>query len=258
MKIYVINLKESTERRVRITRQLSELGLPFEIVDGVRGADLSEAERRAQYSDVRFRRKYGRTATNGEIGCSLSHVAVYRKVIAAKLPFALVLEDDAWLTPDLVQILTSLETTYRPSDKTLVLLSPVSAMSGSSFRPLTCGYVACPVRRAMLSHAYVVTAESAVALLHRLAPVNEVADAWTWLQRERVVAVEAVFPAIAIVQQAEGSAIRVASAPEPTKPRGALSISRIRAVWWRSWYSHGSRLRTAFRRAGLKEEALQQ
>ncbi len=105
--IFVINMKHSTERRAVMTARLEALGLAysfFEAVDG-RGLDL---DRLPAYDGTRRRLFFGRDMTPGEIGCLLSHKAVYQHMVDQNIAAAVVLEDDVFLTPDFPVVIEAL------------------------------------------------------------------------------------------------------------------------------------------------------
>ena len=87
--VFVISLASAVERRAQIRSHLGELGVEYEIVDAVRGTDL----------DPNFRKEVNPDAnmSPGALGCYLSHIKVYERMVREKLPAALVLEDDTVL-----------------------------------------------------------------------------------------------------------------------------------------------------------------
>jgi glycosyl transferase, family 25 len=100
MPIFVINLDGSTDRLDMISARLDELGLVFERVPAVRGALLSETEKRkiCPWRPWRYAR------TDGEIGCYLSHLKAIRAVADSGLERAIILEDDAAFDEDFARI----------------------------------------------------------------------------------------------------------------------------------------------------------
>ena len=96
-KIYVISLKRLPERRKFMEAQLSDLGLEAEFVEAVDGLELSEETIKANCINEKM--------TPTEIGCAWSHRNVYQRLIDSEEEYALVLEDDAVLVPDIVQFL---------------------------------------------------------------------------------------------------------------------------------------------------------
>lgn len=101
---WVVSLEDACERREFVSEGFAELGLPFEILDAVDGRHLS-AEQRGTYSHVRALFEVGRGLTEGELGCMLSHLAAYRRLVDEQRPEAVILEDDACPTPDLIALL---------------------------------------------------------------------------------------------------------------------------------------------------------
>jgi glycosyl transferase family 25 len=193
MKIFVISLERALDRRAVITEQMDRLGLPFEFVDGVDGKQLSDDEVSELYDKKRAYRQEGRRFSLGEIGCALSHIKAYRKIVEDDIPCALILEDDAWLTPSIVGVLEAMEGKFTPDLNGVVLLqersSGVFKKRGQTIRFIDDLFVCNEVDSAQWAHAYVVTRTSAQSLIEALVPVTHTADSWGWLIRHRVVKV---------------------------------------------------------------------
>ena len=102
--VYVISLARAKERRENMRRQLDALGMRYEIVNGVDGATLKPEEYMRRLRPLQFKMTYGREMLKGEIGCFLSHCAVWKRVAENKAGCALILEDDAVLPDDLPDI----------------------------------------------------------------------------------------------------------------------------------------------------------
>lgn len=96
--IFVISLARATERRARTVTTLQRLGLSFELVEGVDGSAIPEAERRALLAD-------GINYHPGVIGCYLAHLRAYRLMAERRIALALILEDDAILRSPIVPLL---------------------------------------------------------------------------------------------------------------------------------------------------------
>ena len=73
------------------------MGLEAEFVEAVDGLELSDATIKANYVNERM--------TPTEIGCAWSHRNVYQRLIDSEEECALVLEDDATLTPEIAPFL---------------------------------------------------------------------------------------------------------------------------------------------------------
>lgn len=105
--IFIISLKHS-KRREFISERLTSLGLSFQFIDAVYGKDLSEEELSKIDFDFFIQKfKSKKKLTLGEIGCAMSHVNAYEKILANNLTDgAIILEDDAVVSPDFVEIAT--------------------------------------------------------------------------------------------------------------------------------------------------------
>ena len=92
MRVYVINLETSVERRARLGQLLAALGVEhefFRAIDGRAGATAFEA------CDVRqYQLNTGRMPSDGEVGCYASHLRLWQRCAAANESLV-VMEDDA-------------------------------------------------------------------------------------------------------------------------------------------------------------------
>jgi glycosyl transferase family 25 len=102
--IWVINLKEDTERRSIMERQLKGLDLKYEIVEAVEGETLTEEDLKI-YSATQAVRRYGRELVPGEIGCALSHINIWKRMEREGISEVLVLEDDVRIGEMLIRII---------------------------------------------------------------------------------------------------------------------------------------------------------
>ena len=105
MKIVVISLQASVQRRRNIAQQFDDAGLAFEFFDAIPGARASRHVH--HYDEAEFRINNGRSATSNEIGCYASHLAVWRHCVDAGQP-VLILEDDARLSQHFVEGLAAI------------------------------------------------------------------------------------------------------------------------------------------------------
>lgn len=99
--VFVINLERSKYRREFILGYLSGLGIQAQIHPAVDGALLNMDNLAAQgdYNDAVSHEKFSRSLSRAEIGCTLSHLGIYRKMVDAGMDMALILEDDATFVP---------------------------------------------------------------------------------------------------------------------------------------------------------------
>ena len=96
--VYVISLVKDVKKRNEISGFLNKFNIKFEFIDAIYGKNLSistmEVIRNKSKGKVLGRRY---SATPGEIGCTLSHLEAYKKIVANKQKWACILEDDAIL-----------------------------------------------------------------------------------------------------------------------------------------------------------------
>ena len=94
MKIKVISLERSVDRRTSIQRQFDRLGVAFDFFDAITPARAHNYIH--HYDEQEFFLNCGRIATDTEIACYASHLTLWRQCADEGHPF-LVLEDDAKL-----------------------------------------------------------------------------------------------------------------------------------------------------------------
>jgi len=100
MKIYIINLPTAIERRQFQKKQLSRLGLDYEILKATSIHDISDETYTKHYKD------WQRPLWNTEVACYFSHRSAWQKIIDTNTP-ALILEDDAMLSKCVPKLLKS-------------------------------------------------------------------------------------------------------------------------------------------------------
>ncbi|WP_349609583.1 glycosyltransferase family 25 protein [Cupriavidus sp. DF5525] len=205
---YVINLASAQPRRQRISGQLERLGVPFQVFPAVDGRALPEDEVARRYDAAAAAVSY-RPMSRGEVGCALSHLGVYRKVLDDGAEFALVLEDDALLGDDLPAVLADLQQHLDPARPDVVLLSHIDKYTRWGTRQL--GSDRKLVRRYgewWRAHGYVVTRAAAQRLLDGLQPLWCAADYWSAFEKRGLVSVRAVVPyCIGLTELADESAL---------------------------------------------------
>jgi glycosyl transferase family 25 len=98
LQIYIISLKQDTEKREVISEILEDFGLKFTFIDAIYGNQLSEdAISLTREKSVGTIISRGYSATPGEIGCTLSHLVAYQDILDKNIDWACILEDDVIL-----------------------------------------------------------------------------------------------------------------------------------------------------------------
>ncbi len=103
MKIAVINLARSTDRRELMEANLARLGLAFEFFTGI-DAQCGGHLGVSLYSEAAALRDLCRPMSVGEIGCFASHYLLWRRCLESREPFV-ILEDDSVLDDSFVRTL---------------------------------------------------------------------------------------------------------------------------------------------------------
>lgn len=99
MKIQVISLESAVERRRSIEQQFTKIDTSFEFFDAI--CPRNSLQHIDGYAEQEFMLNCGRGATDAEIACYASHLALWRRCASGDEPF-LILEDDARLDASFV------------------------------------------------------------------------------------------------------------------------------------------------------------
>lgn len=105
-KVFVITLRRATDRHAHIQKELK--GLDYELFYGKDKQEFSveELQQKGIYNEALARRhhRYGKPMPAGMIGCSWSHVEVYKTIIQNNYQRVLILEDDVVINRETVSI----------------------------------------------------------------------------------------------------------------------------------------------------------
>jgi glycosyl transferase, family 25 len=104
---YVINLARSPERRAHISAELEKAGIDYDIVEAVdgRNLDMDDPQTLESIAPSMLSRSWFMPS---HVAVALSHLRVYRKILADGLDRALVLEDDVTVPADLGSVADAL------------------------------------------------------------------------------------------------------------------------------------------------------
>lgn len=159
MKVLVISLRRSVDRRRSVEEHLQQAGVEFEFFDAVDGRAIDHEASQAQGARWKL--------TPGEVGCYLSHVDVWKRIVSEGLPSALVLEDDALLAPDAWPLIK--QCAAWGADWDLIRLSAIEKQVGWRVASLGRGHhLVLPTKSPSGSAGYVVSLAGARRLLAAL------------------------------------------------------------------------------------------
>ena len=120
--IVVISLERAPVRRREMAAQLERLGLPYEFLPAVDGSQIPAERLNLAYSPTGAFMRMGRHLHRNEIGCALSHMDVWERMVREQIPEMLVLEDDVILAPDVPALLAARDQ-WSPDDARVVYLA---------------------------------------------------------------------------------------------------------------------------------------
>lgn len=173
--VFVINLQRNPERRRFALGHLASLGMQASVFPAVDGKTLALAdlEARGLYRESLAREKFSRPLSLAEIGCTLSHLGVYRRIVEERLDAALVLEDDAMLTEGAAGRLRPLLAEL-PEDWDLVQLT-FQCRDTAPFSPSLVRFLMRPTMP-VAATAYIISRRGAQKMIDAAYPVHYPAD----------------------------------------------------------------------------------
>lgn len=199
----------------------------------VDGSSLSPAARRAAVARFHALLARGRLYTPGQIGCTLSHHAIYRRMNEENIPAALVFEDDALLTPGFPASLSAAETLLDVNRRQVFLFSDGTqtplAGDGHAFTRAMDGDCA---------EAYLITLPAARELLRVNSPMVVMLDSWTRFAARGHIELYRATPATATQDHAFQSVVPVLGRPSKGFLRLLWNAARLiekplDALWFR-------------------------
>jgi glycosyl transferase family 25 len=187
---FVINLDRSPDRLAHIQAELARVGMDFERIAAV--------DRRAVPPDLRQQfldeddKPHGHLS-DGEIGCYASHLTVHQRILAARLPWAIVLEDDVRLTDQLPEV-ASAAVAAAPEGWDIIHLSSVVNRAVCAIADLPRGHYLIRHQRPPRSTAGYLISRSGAAKMLKPAPRARVVDMDIKLAHERGLDVFGIYP----------------------------------------------------------------
>jgi glycosyl transferase family 25 len=136
--VFIINMKKDIDKKKHMQTLCEKFNLEFEFIEAVDGRLLNDKEIEAVYSKKQMINNLGRELTKGEIGCALSHILIYKKIVTKNIQTALILEDDIDFDQKLIDCLNSIN--QFPDDWELILLGHHSMSSRKIVTPYNFWY----------------------------------------------------------------------------------------------------------------------
>ena len=181
MEIFVINLPRSHARREAMIQESEKYDLNIKFFDAVDGGELTVADKkRLLYNPD------NNLLTNSEIGCALSHIMLYRKIVEEGIPFALILEDDVGFDFDPRPLLAAIEA-YGANECAVYNFAHWHKTFTRSIARDVGDFQFYRAFDAFGTYGYVITKAAAEKLAKFLMPVRAVADDWKYMLKSGLI-----------------------------------------------------------------------
>lgn len=179
--VFIINMLKDVQKKKEMNLQLeNQENLNVTFIKAIEGKEMTDKELSDLTNLNKFKERYKTFATLPALGCSLSHLSVYKKIKDdVNLDVALILEDDAKLCPKLADKLIYWVNLLQNTDQPVViLLTPgfkylkkdlVEVHQGSELYHLHSG---------VMTSGYLINKEACKLLYDKLTPASYLADAW--------------------------------------------------------------------------------
>ena len=174
--VFIINMAGNTARMARAAAELDRRNIAFTRFEAVNGRALTPEELALAYDPVANLRRARHPMIGPEIGCYLSHLALWQQIAEGEAAGGIILEDDFVAADDLAQVLDALARDR--GDWGIVKL--FSARVGQKLletRPLVDGrQIALPYKVPNTTLGYAIRREAAAQLAARVLPVSRPID----------------------------------------------------------------------------------
>jgi glycosyl transferase family 25 len=219
--IFIISLTTATARRASCKAAMDRLGLEFEFFDAVRGSDLSQEQIARAYDADKNAKVFKRPLSKPEIGCYLSHHALWDRIGKSRDAGAIVLEDDFDADGALPALLG--EICRLDLSNCMVKLHSEKKVAGASLVALAGGRrLLAPTKTPGMTLGYVIERQAAARLAGKTLPFGRPVDMDLKHWWDFDVSVLIVQPPLLRVRKASGASA-IESSRENAKPAGRLS-----------------------------------
>lgn len=159
MKKFLISLDKDQQRRELFFTQLNTQD--FSVFSAINTMEKTAENLTALYDQDKFFQRYGRKVTKGEIGCTLSHLAVYGLIAEDNSiqdeDYCLICEDDALFNRNFQQHLDNLLQENPQADILLIGQSKIEDFNHSELEinyPITFSFLRNKIAGSAFSYAY--------------------------------------------------------------------------------------------------------
>ncbi len=182
--ITIISLK-NTWRKKLIVKACEKLKLDYVFFDAIDGEALSEDEINKVYNEKNTLSYKKMPLTRGEIGCALSHLGVYKKMLKERIKTMLILEDDTILGEYVKQGMQTVH--YLPKNWDILFLGYSIYLKKNHYaryifpiKKLPFNFkIAKPIVTLGGAYAYVINQKAAKKILNMIKPLSRPLDDYT-------------------------------------------------------------------------------
>lgn len=172
--IWIANLERSQDRRQFMQQQLEAMNLEYNFISATDGKNLTQNDLQ-KYSKKLALKEKKRELSTGEIGCALTHANMYQRMIDHGIDEVLILEDDIFITQDLLNILH--QRRKFPQDWEVINFANTEAKTIPLGESISETYKICTFKKiANRASAYLINLKGARKLIDHLYPIRLPAD----------------------------------------------------------------------------------
>jgi glycosyl transferase family 25 len=181
--VFVVSLKSSSERKNHTIAQFDKMGISYQIIDAISSDHQLVTE---IFKDRKPITSHGtpRYMKRAEVGCALSHMHIYRKMVLEHIEVACIFEDDNDYSSALNQLLDYNNLNVTPWDMLMLGhrrgYKQYATWSRAKKELPVSGYkIGQPIEIPLGTYAYVIKRNAAELLLNHCNPITMAADHFT-------------------------------------------------------------------------------
>lgn len=201
MRAFLINLERNDLRLAAASKQLTANAVVFERFPAVDGRAMTSENRRRHVAELRARMARLNKLMPGEVGCALSHMFIFRKMIDEHISAALIFEDDVMLSTMFQEALKTVQMSMDITRAQVFLFSGAATGDLNPEGSDTPKVVA--VKTALLADAYVITRVAAQRIFGVNYPLVTMNDWWGRWRQRGLIELYRVIPACSAQRQKE-------------------------------------------------------
>ncbi len=120
LSIFIINLKKDVNKKLHMQKLCDKYSLDYTFIEAIYGKELPRDIVSKIYNQEKAVKEIGRELTLGELGCALSHMKIYEKMVNENIENAIIFEDDISFDATILEAISSIKNF--PTDWECVLL----------------------------------------------------------------------------------------------------------------------------------------